>query len=165
MQTPQTQKKPPLGVVFDTSLDGIDHVLALAMLFGFEGTRQIRLPSLSTSRFNLQHAAFLDVVARFYGGEQAGDFVVNRNPLPIGMATTGKQEIDQAAPMVSVVLAQHVGGGRGYPRGPMNLNDSADPVALIRNALSAQVDRNAAVVLAGAVGSAQQVDLKPRLPG
>ena len=68
MQTPQTQKKPPLGVVFDTSLDGIDHVLALAMLFGFEGTRQIRLPSLSTSRFNLQHAAFLDVVARFFGG-------------------------------------------------------------------------------------------------
>jgi hypothetical protein len=140
----------PLGVAFDSSLDGeVDQVLALAMLFGFEGRRQIRVPSISTSRFNLLHAAFLDLVARFYGGEQAGDFVVNRLPLPIGMATVGQQDGNQAPPMVSVVLAKHVAGGKGYPRGVATLNDTADPVALIRNALSAQVDQNGAVVLAG----------------
>ena len=61
----------PPGVAFDTELGDIDHLLALSMLFALEGRRQIRVPSLSTSRFNLQSAAFLDLVARFYGGEQA----------------------------------------------------------------------------------------------
>ena len=37
-----------------------------------------------------------------------------------------------------------------YPRTLTSFNDTADPVALIRNALSAQVDHNAVVVLAGA---------------
>jgi hypothetical protein len=37
MQAAQTQKKPPLAVLFDSSLDGdFDQVLALAMLFGLE---------------------------------------------------------------------------------------------------------------------------------
>ena len=45
MQAPQTQKTPPLAVMFDSSLDGdIDQVLALAMLYGLEGRRQIRVP-------------------------------------------------------------------------------------------------------------------------
>jgi cytochrome c553 len=142
-------RTPPLGVVFDSSLDGgIDQVLALAMLFGFEGRRQIRVPSLSTSRFNLQNAAFLDVVARFFGGEQAGDFVVNRVALPIGMSTTGRQS-DAVQPMVSAVLTKAVDGKPVYSRGVAKLNDTADPVALIRNALSAQTDQNGAVILAG----------------
>ena len=66
MQASQTQKQPPLAVLFDSSFDGdIDQVLALAMLFGLEGRRQIRVASLSTSRFNLRIARFLDLVARF----------------------------------------------------------------------------------------------------
>ena len=45
----------PLGVLFDSSLDGgIDQILALAMLFGFAAAQQVRVPSVSTSRFNLQ---------------------------------------------------------------------------------------------------------------
>ena len=60
-------RTPPLGVAFDSSLDGeIDQVLALAMLFGFDSRRQIRLAALSTSRFNLLNVAFLDLIARFY---------------------------------------------------------------------------------------------------
>jgi len=60
--------------VFDSSLDGgIDQVLALALLFGLEGKRQIRVSSVSVSRNNLNTAAFLDVVCRFYRGESAGD--------------------------------------------------------------------------------------------
>lgn len=143
-------RKPPLGVAFDSSLDGgVDQILALAMLFGFEGKRQIRVPSVTTSRFNLQNAAFLDLVARFFGGEQAGDFVVNRIPLPIGMSTAGKQSTDAPA-MVAAALARTRADGKPlYARGVAKLNDTADPVALIRNALSAQVDSNGAVVLAG----------------
>ena len=60
MQSPQTPAKPPLAVLFDSSLDGdIDQVLALAMLFGLEGRRQIRVAALSTSRFNLRIARFI----------------------------------------------------------------------------------------------------------
>ena len=142
--------RTPLGVAFDSSLDGeIDQVLALAMLFGFDGRRQIRLAALSTSRFNLLNVAFLDLVARFYAGEQGGETLAERLVRPIGMSTEGTQDVNHAPPMLSVVLAKSVGEGRGYPRARAVLNDTADPVALIRNGLSAQIDQNGAVVLAG----------------
>ena len=147
MQAAPPRTAPP-GVAFDTELSDIDHVLGLAMLFAFEGRRQIRVPSISTSRFNLQAARFLDLVARFYGGEQAGDFVVNRLPLPIGMAANGTQTAP--SPMLDAALSKTAADGKPvYPRPLTALNDTADPVALIRNALSAQVDQNAVVVLAG----------------
>jgi hypothetical protein len=148
MQAAPPRTAPP-GVVFDTVLGDIDHLLGLAMLFGLEGRQQIRVPSISTSRFNLQAARFLDLVARFYGGEQAGDFVVNRLPLPIGMTATGQQTTDRS-PMLDAALLKTAADGKPvYPRTLTSFNDTADPVALIRNALSAQVDRNAVVVLAG----------------
>ena len=60
MQAAPPRTAPP-GVVFDTVLGDIDHLLGLAMLFGLEGRQQIRVPSISTSRFNLQvgHAYLL----------------------------------------------------------------------------------------------------------
>ena len=149
MQIGPPRTAPPPGVAFDTSLDDIDQLLGLAMLFGFEGRRQVRVPSISTSRFNLQAARVLDVVARFYGGEQAGDFVVNRLPLPIGMAATGTQATDQIPMLDAVLMKTTADGTAASPRPLTALNDTPDPVALIRNALSAQADRNAVVVLAG----------------
>ena len=87
MQAPQTQKKPPLAVLFDSSLDGdIDQVLALAMLFGLAGRQQARVASLSTSVFNLRAARFLDLVARFYAGDQPG-VAASRNALRIGSSS------------------------------------------------------------------------------
>ena len=150
MQLPRRGQPAPLGVIYDSSLDGgIDQILALALLFGFAALQQIRIPSLTTSRFTLQNAAFLDAVARFFAADLAGDFVQNKIPLPIGMASTGKP-IDAASPMVSVPLAKLDAGGKPvYPRGVEKLNDTADPIALMRNALTAQVDQNGAVVLAG----------------
>jgi hypothetical protein len=150
MQGRPPQTAPPPGVAFDVSLDGdIDQLLGLAMLFGLEGRRQIRVPSISTSRFNVQAARFLDLVVRFYGGEQAGDVVVNRLPLPIGMATAGT-ETTEASPVLDAALRKMAADGKpAYRRALAALNDTADPVALIRNALSAQVDRNAVVILAG----------------
>ena len=40
-------------------------------------------------------------------------------------------------------------GGQRLPARAAVLNDTADPVAVIRNGLSAQIDQNGAVVLAG----------------
>ena len=149
MQVPQTQKKPPLAVLFDTSLDGdVDQVLALAMLFGVAARQQARVASLSTSRFSLRTARFLDLVARFYAGDQPGA-AVSRNAPAIGMVTTGT-ETDSVPPMLEAPLGKTGVDGRPvYLATLPTLNDTADPVALIRNALSAQVDRNAAIVLAG----------------
>ena len=149
MQAAQTQKKPPLAVLFDSSLDGdIDQVLALAMLFGVAGRQQARVASLSTSRFSLRTARFLDLVARFYAGDQPGA-AVSRNAQAIGMSTTGT-ETDSVPSMLEAALVKAGADGKPvYLATLPTLNDTADPVALIRNALSAQVDRNAAVVLAG----------------
>jgi hypothetical protein len=143
-------RTPPLGVAFDSSLDGdIDQVLALAMLFGFDGRRQVRVAALGTSRFNLPAAGFLDLVARFYGGEQGGDVVVNRLAMPIGMLATGIQTTD-VTPMLDAALSKNGGDGKPvYARALREINDTADPVALIRNGLSAQVNQNGAVILAG----------------
>src|SRR5688500_1028493 len=116
MQAAQ-QRKPALGVVFDTDLTELDQVLALALLFGFEGQRSVRLAGPSTSRFNMPNAASLDGLARFFASEQAA-----RNPLPIGMSTAGT-ETREAPSMVSTVVS-------AYPHGITDLNSTADPVAL-----------------------------------
>ena len=149
MQAPQTQKPPVPAVLFDASLDGdVDQVLALAMLFGLEGRRQVRVASLSPSRFNLRIARFLDLVARFYAGDRPGA-AVTRNPPAIGMSTAGTQ-IDSVPPMLDAALLKTTADGQpAYPATLQSVNDTADPVALVRNGLSAQVDRNATVVLAG----------------
>jgi hypothetical protein len=150
MQLSRRGQPAPLGVLFDSSLDGgVDQILALAMLFGFAANQQIRVPSASTSRFNLKNAAFLDLVARFFAAELAGDFVQNRIPLPIGMSTTGRQS-DTVPPMLAAALTKAGADGTpAYPRGVEKLNDTADPVALLRNALTGYADQNAAIVLAG----------------
>ena len=149
MQAPQQKQPPPPAVLFDSSLDGdIDQVLALAMLFGLEGRRQIRVAALSTSRFNLRIARFLELVSRFYAGDKPGA-IVSRNPPPIGMSTADKQT-DTVSPMLDAALLKAGADAKPvYVRTLPTLNDTADPVAVIRNALSAQVDRNAAIVLAG----------------
>jgi hypothetical protein len=150
MQLPRRGQPAPLGVLYDSSLDGgIDQVLALSMLFGCAALQQVRIPSLTTSRFSLQNAAFLDVVARFFAADLAGDFVPNKIPLPIGMASAGRQTNTVPA-MVAAPLGKLGPDGKpAYVRGVEKLNDTADPVALIRNALTAQVDQNGAVILAG----------------
>ena len=52
MQFSRRGQPAPLGVLYDSSLDGgIDQVLALAMLFGYAALQQVRIPSLTTSRF------------------------------------------------------------------------------------------------------------------
>ena len=149
MQSPQTPAKPPLAVLFDSSLDGdIDQVLALAMLFGLEGRRQIRVAALSTSRFNLRIARFIELVSRFYAGDKPGA-LVGRNPPPIGMSTAGTPSDTVPSMLDAALLKAGADGKQVYVRTLPTLNDTADPVAVIRNALSAQVDRNAAIVLAG----------------
>jgi hypothetical protein len=110
----------------------------LALLLGNESRRDVRLTSLSVSRNNLKIAAFCDLMARFLG-----------TPVPsIGVFEGGSRETTAPA-MISTVLDKHAEGKPVYARGIEKWNDTADPVALIRNALTAQPDQNSTIVLAG----------------
>jgi hypothetical protein len=132
------QFKPPVGVIFDSAMGNtIDDPLALALLFGLQGKNESRVIGVSTARPGLSSATFCDVLVRFYTGEP-GPFAV---PMPIGLNTRGKDP--GSTSMIAAVLA------KPYPRAIQKMNDTADPVADIRNALSAQFDQNAIVVMTG----------------
>ena len=128
-----------MGIVFDADLGNtIDDALALAMLFGFQGKNEARVISVSTTKSSLEAAIFADVLVRFYTGEP-GPFAP---AMPIGLSLAGNMAA--TTPILDAVV-----GNAKYPRSIVKLNDTADPVALIRNALSAQFDQNAIVVLSG----------------
>jgi hypothetical protein len=146
------QGKPAIGMVFDSDLgNGVDAALALALLYGLEGKGEARLVSNSTTRANLKSAAFGDVLARFYAGPPpaAGGFGGFQRPMsPIGMAENGALAGD--TPVLKAVLEKKTAEGMpAWPNSIDRLTDTADPVALIRNALTAQNDANCLVVLAG----------------
>ncbi|HEY1759573.1 MAG TPA: DUF1592 domain-containing protein [Bryobacteraceae bacterium] len=146
MQAPG--QKAPLAVIYDSSFEGIDQVLALALLFGFESARQAKIAALSVSRYNLSTAAFCDAVSRFYGGQAGGGFQPSRAGLPIGFPATGKPAGD--VPMLLAALSRKTPEDKPvYDSTIHKLNDTADVAAAIRNAISAQQEQNAVVVLSG----------------
>jgi hypothetical protein len=134
----QDRTRTAAAVVFDSSFDGIAHVLALAMAAGLHWKQEIRLTSLSISRNNLKVASFCDLIARFYGPS-----------FSIGMSEKGTAETS-LPPMMTTVLSKQTSEGKpAYARTVERFIDTADPLALIRNALTAQQDQNTVVVLAG----------------
>ena len=136
MQAPE--RKPTTALVFDSSIEGIGDSLALVTLLGFHSKNEARVTSVSVSRNDLKAAAYCDSLCRFFGVQ-----------LSIGMSESGRAA-DTVLPMISAVLARQSEDGKpAYARRVERLNETADPVALIRNALSAQPDQNSVVVLAG----------------
>lgn len=135
----QADRRQLPALLLDSSIEeGIGQVLGLAMLLGYEAAREARLTSLSVSRNNLRTAAFCDLMARFFGSS-----------LPVGMADQGAPE-NSVPPMLSAVLERKTAEGKPvYPRNISRLNETAEPAALIRNALTAQPDQNSTVVLCG----------------
>jgi hypothetical protein len=134
----QDRTRTAAAVVFDSSLEGIAQVLALAMAVGLHSKQEIRLTSLSIGRNNLKVASFADLISRFYGPS-----------LSIGMSEKGTAETS-VLPMMTTVLSKQTSEGKPtYARTVERFNDTADPLALIRNALTAQQDQNTVVVLAG----------------
>lgn len=133
------ERKPTTAVVFDSSIeDEIGQVLALTLLLSYDAKREIRMSSLSVSRNNLKIAAFCDLMSRF--------FLLSS---PIGMAAN-EPSTTSVPPMIQAVLTKRTEDDKPvYARTISQLNDTADPVALIRNALTAQPDQNSIVILAG----------------
>jgi hypothetical protein len=143
------QGKPSLGVIFDSDMGSrVETALALAVLYGLDGKNECRVVSVSSTRTSLLSAAYCEVVGRFYSGSVSGAFKSFSRTLPVGLAADGKILGD--TPLLTGPLGQtKPDGSVAYPHDIEKLNDTAEAHALIRNALTAQHDQNAAVVLAG----------------
>ena len=160
------REKPPVGIVFDCDLgDSIDDTLALALLHGFASLKspESRLVSVSLTKSNLQAAAFSEVVSRFYS-DQANRDIPERyrryREMAIGLSDKGWSP--DGTPLLTVPLTKRDADGKPlYFHEIERLTDTADPVTIIRNALTAQHDQNAIVVLSGpATNLARVLDLR-----
>jgi hypothetical protein len=141
------QGRPPVGIVFNCDMAAIDDALALALLYGFDGKNESRVIAVSVSKSTLNGAAFCEAVGRFYAGAVSGAFGGFGRTLPVGLSLDAKAA---DLPMLAMPLAKkNAEGAPAYGNGIHHLNDTAEPVALIRNALTAQYDQNAIVLLAG----------------
>ncbi|HYL73634.1 MAG TPA: nucleoside hydrolase [Bryobacteraceae bacterium] len=140
--------KPPVGVVLDCDMGhGIGDVLALALLYGLEAKNEARVVSVSVSNSNLNAAAYVDAVMRFYSNAPAsGPFAGFSRSLPVGLGV-GKPE--DAEFLAGPLAKKKPDGSPVYSRTVHSLNDTAEVPALIRNALTSQNDGNCVVVLTG----------------
>jgi len=135
--------KPPVGIVYDSDFGNrIDDALALAVLYGLDGKNECRVVSVTVSKPNLRAAAATEVIGRFYAGAVSGNFGATGRNLPVGLATEGPAAED--TPILRGIL-----DSKKYEHGVHDLNDTAEPHAVIRNAFTAQFDQNCVVVLAG----------------
>lgn len=141
--------KPPVGVIFDADLgNSIDAPLALALLYGLDGKNEARVVSTSVSKHSLASAALAEVIARFYAGTVNADFGSASRSLPVGMSIAGKSP--DSTPFLNAVLDRKNAEGKPvYNHGIVQLNDTADVLAVIRNAFTSQQDQNCVAVLAG----------------
>lgn len=141
--------KPPLGVIFDADLgNAIDAVLAMAVLYGLDGKNECRVVSTTVSKHSLSSAALAEVIARFYAGTVSADFGAVGRGLPVGMSIAGKSPDE--TPILKAVLGRKTAQGSPvYNHGIVQLIDTADVHAVIRNAYTSQHDQNCITVLTG----------------
>src|SRR5207248_1942477 len=80
-------------------------------------------------------------------GEVSAAFNATGRTLPVGLATSGGHGED--TPMLSVLGKRAPDGKPVYTHGIERIADTAEPVDVLRNALSTQQPGNAIVVLTG----------------
>jgi inosine-uridine nucleoside N-ribohydrolase len=154
------QGKPPTGVLLDCDMgNGIGDPLALALLYGLEAKNEARVISVSISNSNVNAAAYVDSIMRFYSSApKTGPFAGFSRTLPVGL---GDAKILNDTPLLLEPLSKNTANGSPlYPRIVHSLNDTAEVSALIRNALTSQYDANCVVILTGpATNLAKALDL------
>jgi len=121
----QFEGKQPLGVVYMTSMDRPDSVLALALLYGLQAKRDSRIGSvcLNGPGASLGAAIFCDLVQRFYTPGPMRN--ANQTLLP-GLALDGPLPPD--SPMIAAAVSQ-----TAYARSIKRPSDTSLPEAVIRN--------------------------------
>ncbi len=136
--------KPALGVVYNTTMSRSDAALALAMLYGFDGKKEARVGAVALTDTSLGAAKFCDIVSRFYNG--SSPFINSNRLLPTGL--DADTLVAEDSPMVKAVLDRRDEKGQPqYSCAVNKISDTSEIMALMRNALTAQNDGNAVVVL------------------
>jgi hypothetical protein len=131
------QGKPPTGIVYITPMNRPDAALALALLYGLEGKREARAAAVAVSGGSLGAASFCDILLKFYMGSSA--FLNSNRVLPVGLSADGNLPPD--SPAVKAVL------DHPYPYDVKLVSDTSEVRAMIRNALTGQVNGNVVAVL------------------
>jgi hypothetical protein len=141
--------KPPVGVIFDSAMgEDIGEALALALLFGLDGKQECRVVGMAVSKSNIQSAALVETIARFYAGTVSASFAAMGRTLPVGMYEKGLLP-DSSAMLTAPLSRLNAKGEPLYNHGIHKLVDTADPNAVLRNALTGQHDGNAVVLITG----------------
>src|SRR4051794_29252066 len=136
--------KPTLGVIYNTTMSRPDSALALAMLLGFEGKREARVGAVAVNGAGLGAAMFADVVTRFY--YVSGPPPNSNRLLPVGLAADGPLPADP--PMVRTALERVNDKGEPvYKRAVKRVSDTSELPALLRNAVTAQSEKNSVLIL------------------
>jgi hypothetical protein len=137
-------RQPPIGgIVYNTTMSRPDAALALALLYGLEGKREVRVASIAVTENSLGAAIFTDAVYRFY---QLGPLANANRVLPVGLAAD--KPLPPDSPMVKAVLERVDEKGEPvYRTGLRRVSDSAEVTALMRNSLAYFHDGFVTVVL------------------
>src|SRR5664279_6003512 len=85
--------KPPMGVIYNTSMTRPDAALALAGMYGFEGKRESRMGSVCVVGAGLKTATFCDMVGRMY---MPGPTRNGNQTLAVGLAEVSPLPPDSA---------------------------------------------------------------------
>lgn len=157
--------RPPVGTIFDCDMGrGASAAATLGTLYGLDGKNETRVVSISTSVNNVKSAALCDAIGRFYAGAVNGGFAAFARTLPTGMSVISKP-LPDAQLFTALLEKKNAEGKPVYATEIRKLNDTADVMALIRNALTAQHDGNGQLLLDGpATNLAQLLSLPGVLP-
>ncbi len=151
------EKREPLAVVLDCEFgSSIDNALTLALLHGLStlAEPEAQFLAVSLTRSSLQAAAYCDAVGRFYSKIALREFPERfRRYRGFSVGLDEADSPGKLEPLQAALSKKDAEGEPLYPNEVHEIVDTADPVALIRNALSAEQDDNCAVVLAGSAKS------------
>jgi len=133
--------KPPLGVIYNTSMTRPDAALALAEIYGFEDKRDSRVGAVCVVGAGLKTAIFCDMVGRVYmpGPTRNGNQV-----LAVGLADV--KPLPPDSPMVQPAVARKNDKGQSeYVHSIERVSDTSLAEAVLLNGVIWQAD--AAVIL------------------
>ena len=152
----------PDGLVFDGEMRGeANDLIALATVYGLSMSEKPEAETLtfSLTRSSLEGAAYVDAVARFYNAIHLRDYperFQRYRGLAIGLAEDGDLNANVKA-FSEPLKALDAEGKPIYEHEVNELNDTADPAALIRNGLTAREDQSALVTLTGPASNLARV--------
>ena len=139
------QGKQPLGVLYNTSVARPDSVLALALLYGYEGKREARMTAIAVNDAGLEAAIFCDILVQFY--TLRGGTPMNSNRfLPVGLVATNPLP---PSPLMlkNAVEKRDEKGEPVYSRTIRRIADTSEVSAMIRNSLTGVQDKNSVMIL------------------